>query len=71
MTFSHDRINYKRKPRKTIQSLGEYLCNMIIKENHGELSLEKSFYTLLNVAFESASRTSNEKINDEDFFDKN
>ncbi|EJF79142.1 Uncharacterised protein [Candidatus Bartonella washoeensis] len=44
---------------------------MIIKENHGELSLEKSFYTLLNVAFESASRTSNEKINDEDFFDKN
>ncbi|WP_317993955.1 hypothetical protein [Bartonella gliris] len=34
---------------------------MVAKENHDELSLERSFYTSLNVAFEATSRTASEE----------
>ncbi|MDD9334012.1 MAG: replication initiation protein RepC, partial [Bartonella sp.] len=43
--------------RELIQSPGGYLRGMIAKEKRGELYLERSFYGLLNKAFEEKLNT--------------
>ncbi|WP_039761288.1 plasmid replication protein RepC [Bartonella queenslandensis] len=50
-------ISFEKHCKQLVKSPGGYLRGMIAKENRGELYLERSFYALLNEAFE-------EKLND-------
>nr|WP_244979412.1 replication initiation protein RepC [Bartonella queenslandensis] len=50
-------IIFEKHCKELVKSSGGYLRGMIAKENRGELYLERSFYALLNEAFE-------EKLND-------